>query len=145
MAKRPVAVILLQIVMVLASLILAVVAWRASNITDLTPEQKSAMTESILRMVATIIVFLGTFFALCYRSKHAKLLSLLSLGWLAYSVVIIVTNFGVANKKTALFPLSFADLTYANIGTFLLFLGWAYALLGTRSCQEFFEPHAHTF
>lgn len=145
MAKRPVAVNLLQIVLVLASLILVVVAWRASNITDLTPEQKSGVTESILRMVATIMVFLGTFFALWYRSKHAKLLSLMSLGWLAYSVVSIVTNFGVENKKTSLFPLSFADLTYANVGTFLLFLGWAYALLGTRSGKEFFELHAHTF
>ena len=138
MPKRPVAVILLQIALASASIVLAIVTWRVNSNPDWTPEQQVGVRESTLRLIATILLFLGTFIALWFRKAVAKILTVISLGWLSYSTVSIVTNFG-EDDKSDLYAMGFEDLSYGNIGTFIFFIVWFYVLLLSKPCQEFFE------
>jgi hypothetical protein len=138
MAKRPIVLILLQIATALASVILAVVGWRLYNIQDLTPEQKLGVNESILRMIATILVFMGSFFTIWFRHHLGKIFAILSLCGLGYFTVGIVTDFG-NEKKRDLLSLGFDDLTLGNVGALLFFLGWIYLVLFSKSCKKFFE------
>ena len=138
MPKRPIAVILLQVALILASIVLIIVAWRVYSNPNWTTEQQSPVNESLLRMIATILLFVGTSTALWFRMGAAKILSVISLGWLSYSTLSIVTNFGEDNKRD-LYQMGYEDLSYSNVGVFALFFVWFYALLLSKKCQDFFE------
>ncbi len=138
MPKRPVAIILLQVALILASIILIIIAWRVYTNPNWTTEQHAAVNESLMRMIATILLFVGTFIALWFRMGAAKILSIISLGWLSYSTISIVTNSGKENKRE-LYQLGFEDLSYSNVGVILMFIAWFYALLASKKCQDFFD------
>jgi hypothetical protein len=137
-AKRPVSVILLQILLIIAAGVLALVAVRL-NLRSQHPEALFDPTIPLLLMLASILLLVLTFLGLLRRWPVSRWLAMVSLGALGY----FFASFGSADRRidglSDELAVRSSPLSAQAVIVLFIFAVWIWAACFSPSALRFYQ------